>query len=76
MKLIAIRILSLLIGVENIPFLKLFVAKLFLSKTTRKAVNYDYLTGKVIKKCLELFLYLCGYRLSSRNYTRYNDEIL
>ncbi len=52
MKLIAIRILSLLIGVENIPYLKLFVAKLFLSKTTRKAVNYDYLTGKVIKKAL------------------------
>ncbi|MCC5664163.1 FkbM family methyltransferase [Nostoc sp. CHAB 5784] len=53
MKLLAIRILSLLIGVENIPYLKLFVAKLFLSKTARKAINYDYLTGKVIKKALD-----------------------
>ena len=53
MKLLAIRVLSLLIGIENIPYLKLFVAKLFLSKTARKAINYDYLTGKIIKKALE-----------------------
>jgi len=53
MKLLAIRILSLLIGVENIPYLKLLIAKLFLSQTARKAVNYDYLTGKVIKKALD-----------------------
>ncbi|MBW4426651.1 MAG: FkbM family methyltransferase [Nostoc desertorum CM1-VF14] len=53
MKLLAIRVLSLIIGLENIPYLKLIIANLFLSKEARKAVNYDYLTGKVIKKALD-----------------------
>ncbi|MFN6462691.1 MAG: FkbM family methyltransferase [Nostoc sp. DedVER02] len=52
MKLIAINILRSLIGLENIPYLKLTIAKLFLSQAARKAANYDYLTGKVIKKAL------------------------
>jgi FkbM family methyltransferase len=53
MKLLAIRILRSLIGLENIPYLKLIIAKLLLSQTARKAANYDYLTGEIIKKALQ-----------------------